>query len=148
MEAIGWTLLQRKPVTPESTAVFPPELVGVGIALDLNEQTRALRITKVLPNSPAAQAGLSPGLIVRRIGDVPVEGKGLAECVKLLRGNAGTKVRLELLGPDGKSKTVELTRQKILATRTAAQGDKPPVAEGRRCAMATFETMGREGGRA
>jgi carboxyl-terminal processing protease len=110
-------LLQQKPLTRESARVFPPELVGIGIALDLNEQSRTLRITKVFPNSPAARAGLSPGLIIRRIGDVPLAGKGLAECMKLLRGNVGTKVTLELLDPDGKSRTVELTRQKILITR-------------------------------
>jgi hypothetical protein len=118
-EAIGWTLLQRKPLTRKSSTVFPPELevVGIGIALELNEQTRTLRIAKVFPNSPAAQAGLSTGLIIRRIGDVPLEGKGLAECMKLLRGNVDTTVPLELLDSDGKSRTVELTRQKILITR-------------------------------
>jgi hypothetical protein len=116
VEAIGWTLLQRKPLTRESSTVFPPELVGIGIALDLDEQTRTLRITKVLPGSPAAQAGLASGLIIRKIGDVPLEGEGLAECMKLLRGNVGTKVPLELLDPDGKSRTVELTRQRILIT--------------------------------
>jgi C-terminal processing protease CtpA/Prc len=74
-------------------------------------------ILKVFPNSPAAQADPSPGLIIRRIGDVPLECKGLAECMKLIRGNAGTKVPLELLDPRRKTKTVELTSQKILITR-------------------------------
>jgi len=91
------------------------EVVGVGIALDLDRETRTVRITKVIPNSPASQAGLSAGLIVQRIDDVSTTGKGLTECAGLIRGLSGTKVRLELVDPkQNTTNTVEVTRGKYL----------------------------------
>jgi CubicO group peptidase (beta-lactamase class C family) len=114
VEAIGWTLLQQKPLTPTSTKDFEREIVGIGVALDLDKQTKSLVITKVFANSPAAQAGLSPGLIIQKIGDIPLDGKTLADSIKLLRGSAGTKVQLVLIDPAGKTNSVEITRQKFL----------------------------------
>jgi len=80
----------------------------------LDKQTHTLRITKVYPNTPAAQAGLAPGLIVEQIDGIPTAGKSVADCLNIAQGAAGTKVRLELATPDGsQTNTVELTRQKI-----------------------------------
>jgi carboxyl-terminal processing protease len=91
------------------------EVVGIGAALELDQRSGTLWITKVLPNSPASQAGLSAGLVVRTIGGAPVAGKSLAECVSLLRGPVDTKVRLQLIGPAReKADTVELTRERFL----------------------------------
>ena len=56
-----------------------------------------LKITKVYPNSPAFQADLSPGLIVQKVDDIPTSGKSMIECLGLIRGKAGTTVRLELV---------------------------------------------------
>jgi CubicO group peptidase (beta-lactamase class C family) len=62
VEAVGWTILQRLPLTEERKDLFVREMFGIGVRLDLSEQTGALEITKVLPESPAAKAGLSAGL--------------------------------------------------------------------------------------
>jgi len=114
MEAIGWTILQRLPLTEERKHAFARELIGVGVALELQKGVGALRITKVLPESPAAKAGLSDGQIIVRIGDVATAGKSLEECVELIHGPAGTKVRLELMDLGEKGiRTVEVTRQKF-----------------------------------
>jgi CubicO group peptidase (beta-lactamase class C family) len=114
VESVGWTLLQRMPLTSESAKDFAREMIGIGTALDLDQPTQTLRITKVLSNSPAAQAGLSAGLLIQKINDVSTTGKSLAECVDLIRGPAGTKVRLEVLNPErNETKTVELTRAKF-----------------------------------
>jgi predicted metalloprotease with PDZ domain len=112
---IGWSILQRIPLTRESGTNFVREIVGIGTALDSDPKTRLLRITKVFPSSPAGQAGLSAGLLVQRIADTRTEGKDLAECINLLRGPAGTKVRLEVIDLErNKTNTVELTREKFL----------------------------------
>jgi serine-type D-Ala-D-Ala carboxypeptidase/endopeptidase len=115
-EAIGWTLLQRLPLTVESARLFARELVGIGVALDLNPQTGTLRIDKVFPRSPAALAGLASGMIIQRVGDVSLEGKSLAECMRLLRGGVGTKVRLEVVDSAQKIAKVELMRQRFSIT--------------------------------
>jgi hypothetical protein len=115
VEAVGWTILQRLPLTEERKDLFVREMFGIGVRLDLSEQTGALEITKVLPESPAAKAGLSAGLIIQKIDGVQASGKSLAEYLTLLRGPAGTKVRLELFSPGRKeTNTVELTRQKYV----------------------------------
>jgi D-alanyl-D-alanine-carboxypeptidase/D-alanyl-D-alanine-endopeptidase len=115
LEAIGWTILQRLPLTEDRKYSFAREIIGIGVALELNQQPGGLRITKVLPDSPAAKAKLSEGLIIVAIDDVPTAGKALAECLELLRGSAGTKVKLEVAESDRQTmKAVELTRQKIM----------------------------------
>ena len=56
VDAIGWTLLQGLPLTKESAADVAVEMVGLGIVLDMNQQTHTLSIKKVYPNSSAAEA--------------------------------------------------------------------------------------------
>ena len=106
----------RKPVRPDRFLQAPSitELVGVGIALRMDAQTHAAIIQEVVPNTPAAEAGISKGLMVSKADGISLEGKPLAECVKLIRGPVGTTVQLELVTPDrSQTNTVELTRRKI-----------------------------------
>jgi hypothetical protein len=111
---IGCALLQRRPLTRESATQLVLDLVGIGVGLDLDEKTRAPRITKIIPNSPTSLAGVSAGLIMQKIDGIPTAGKTIAECVALIRGPPGTKVRLELLDPvQNKTTTVEITRQRF-----------------------------------
>jgi CubicO group peptidase (beta-lactamase class C family) len=119
VEAIGWTILQRLPLTPESSKMFARELVGIGTALDFDQESGALRITKVFAGSPASRAGVPSGCRIQKIDDVDTKGKTLAQCLELLRGPAGSKVRLEIFDPEGKgSKTVEVTRDKFIAANS------------------------------
>jgi CubicO group peptidase (beta-lactamase class C family) len=117
--AIGWTLLQRLPLTSESAKEFAREMVGIGTALVVDENTHTLRITKVLVNSPAAEAGLSAGLLIQKINDASTENKEIGQCMSLLRGPAGTKVRLDVLDPQlNKTRSVELTRKKFATVKS------------------------------
>jgi C-terminal processing protease CtpA/Prc len=88
-------------------------VTGVGVALGVEADT--IKIMKVLPNTPASKAGLAPGLVVRKIDGTATDGKLLKECVDMLRGGVGTKVKLELVDTaNSKTNTVELTRERIL----------------------------------
>ena len=59
-------------------------------------------------------SGLSSGLLVERIDGTLTVGKILKECTDLLRGAAGTKIKLELIDTDhSKTNTVELIREEI-----------------------------------
>jgi CubicO group peptidase (beta-lactamase class C family) len=115
--AIGWRILQRAPLKGLQITTLMPlqEIVGLGAALALNQETRQVWISKVYPKSPAAAAGLSAGLVIQKIDAVSTTGKSLPECLSLLRGKAGTKVRLELVNTEkNRTNVVELTRQKFL----------------------------------
>ena len=88
-------------------------VTGVGVALGVEADT--IKIMKVLPHTPASKAGLVPGLVVRKIDGTATDGKLLKECVDMLRGGVGTKVKLELVDTaNSKTNTVELTRERIL----------------------------------
>jgi hypothetical protein len=92
----------------------PSEIVGIGAVVKVDANTGALMIVGVVPNSPAAAAGLAGDFLIRKIDDRETDGMKLGECVDLLRGAPGTKVRLDLLDPDAnEARPVELTREKL-----------------------------------
>ena len=114
--AAGLILYFHRPPKPVRIHHRPrtTEFVGVGIALRMDTRTHAVVIQAVVPNTPAAVAGITSGLTVSKVDDVSLEGKPLAECVNLIRGPAGTTVKLELVTPDkSQTNTVELTRRKF-----------------------------------
>jgi S1-C subfamily serine protease len=99
---------------PEPAQRVPEEVVGIGVAIAVYPQDGALHIMQVIPNSPAAQAGLEKGWIVGRIDEQSTTGMPMRECVERLRGVVGSKVRLELTSPDlERTNVVELTRQRL-----------------------------------
>jgi len=115
-ETIGWLLLRGVRLCPEIAIGLSAgtNMVGIGVALDFDSKTRTVQITKVIPDSPASESGLSPGLVVQRIDGVATADKSLTECVGRIRGNPGTKVRLELFDPKlNATNRVELTRRRI-----------------------------------
>ena len=99
---------------PERGPMPPEEIVGIGAVLRPDNRTGAIQIVNVLPDSPAFQAGLTSGLIIQKVDDIEMAGLGLAKCVSLLRGPAGSKVRLEVIDPEAEStNVVELIRQRV-----------------------------------
>jgi carboxyl-terminal processing protease len=91
-------------------------IVGVGMALGKGDQGGAPKITDVLPAGPAAKAGIQAGWILLSINGTNTASRSLSECVNLVRGDEGTRVRLELVDPAHKrTNKVTLTRAKILA---------------------------------
>ena len=67
--------LTMKRADPTSEDSRLATVVGIGVALERDKQTGAIRITQVLPNSPAAQAGLTAGVIIQKIDGVSITGK-------------------------------------------------------------------------
>ena len=101
-------------VAPES-GIGVREVVGIGVELRRpNVENGVAQIQRVLPGSPAEREGLTPGLNIHKVDGISLRGVSLSEITHLIRGPAGTKVRLELYeGVDGEKFTVELTRQKL-----------------------------------
>lgn len=110
-EAIGWTLLQRRPLKSNSVREFAHEFFGLGFLIGLDEATQMLSVTKVYSNSPAARAGLKEGMLIQKVENGPTVGKSLTECQQMRRANGRPKVRMELIDPAGKTtNTVEVTK--------------------------------------
>ncbi|HUR44383.1 MAG TPA: PDZ domain-containing protein [Candidatus Saccharimonadales bacterium] len=93
----------------------PGGVVGVGAQLSRPKgQNGITQIIGVLPGSPAEKAGLKPPLNVYAVDGVALTGVSLQDCVKMIRGAAGSKVRLELSAPeDDQPFTVELIRGQL-----------------------------------
>ena len=89
----------RPPNRTTDGAPRPTNLVGVGLVLRNDPEGHTVIIQQVVPNSPAAEAHITGGMIISKVDDVLLEGKSLADCVSLIRGPAGTTVRLELVTP-------------------------------------------------
>ena len=111
--AIGWRILQGMRLTIDNSLVR--QINGIGTGLDHDEPSGLVRIGKVFPRSPAAQAGLAVGQLIAKINGVSVKGKSLSECIEIIKATEGTEVLLELVDPaDAETKTVELRKQKFL----------------------------------
>ena len=81
--------------------------VGIGI-----EVGPGGRVQGVLPGTPAAQAGLMPGNIIERINGGPVTNLESDQVVDRLRGEPGSKVRLQIVRPgDNTSAEIVVLRE-------------------------------------
>ena len=83
-----------------------------GIGVWLKQKGTDLEIVSVLPATPALQAGLARGDVVESIDGRPVVDMTVDEAVALIKGRAGTKVRLGV-ERDGRSLRFTITRRSI-----------------------------------
>lgn len=112
---VGWTILQEMPLSQENITFLIREVVGIGMALDIDAATGDLRITRIYPKSPAGKAGVSAGLVIQEINGVSVVKKSLKECLGMIGGPEGEAVKFQLLNVESnESKTIELTRSKFI----------------------------------
>ncbi|UBF25803.1 S41 family peptidase [Kovacikia minuta CCNUW1] len=89
------------------------ELSGVGIRLEVNDQTKILTVVEPIDNSPAFKAGVQSGDRILAINGKNTKGMTVDDASTLIRGDVGTKVMLEI-GRDGKgSFPLALTRARI-----------------------------------
>jgi carboxyl-terminal processing protease len=90
------------------------EVSGVGIRLEVNEQTKALTVVEPIDNSPASRAGLQSGDHILSINGKSTKGMSVEDASSLIRGEVGTKVSLEIRRDTNSSSfTVSLMRARI-----------------------------------
>ena len=75
------------------------EFVGIGIVMEA-EIGEGMRLVQVLPESPAAEAGLKSGDLIIGIHGQDCRFMATEEAANLLAGEAGSRVRLELSRKD------------------------------------------------
>ena len=69
---------------------------GIGAQVSLNSSNQII-IVAPLENSPAAKAGIKTGDIIQAVDGKSTQGLSLTETVLLIRGKAGTTVKLKIL---------------------------------------------------
>jgi carboxyl-terminal processing protease len=88
------------------------ELFGVGIQLSADEKTKKLTVIAPIEDSPAFAAGIQSKDIITYIDGKSTDGMDVNAAVNLIRGPAGTKVKLTIQR-GGKSQDYALTRARI-----------------------------------
>jgi carboxyl-terminal processing protease len=85
-----------------------------GVGMEVAQDPRGLRVTRVFPRSPAAKVGIGPGTVVVAVEGKSIAGKPSQVSSALIRGNPGTAVRLTVLA-GGRRREVRVLRARISA---------------------------------
>ena len=73
------------------------EYVGIGVQITRLEA--GISVTRVFSSSPAQQAGILPGDVIRRVDNFPVGQSTVTEVVERITGPEGTTVEIEVFRP-------------------------------------------------
>lgn len=89
------------------------EMSGVGMQLKEDELTKVITVVNVVENSPAMKAGLLPGDQILEIDGKPTASLNVSAAAKLIRGDVGTDVVLQVMRSGEAEFDVTLTRARI-----------------------------------
>ena len=104
-----------------------PKGGSAGIGAHVKDVDGAITITEVFPGNPAARAGLQAGTVLLAVDGVPLAGVKLQDAVRLLRGNPGTAVELEVRHASGTQEKLKLLRERIVQLKPEASLVAPTV---------------------
>ena len=88
------------------------ELTGVGIQIFKDKESDDLIIISPIEGTPAYEAGIKARDKILSIDNISTKGMNIEDAVKLIRGQRGTKVKLEILR-NGNSFFQSLSRERI-----------------------------------
>ena len=94
--------------------------VGVGVTVDSASREEGLLVLSVTRNGPADKAGVAAGDIIIAVDGESIAGDARSTATDKVKGDAGTKVTLTLLGEDGSTRDVTCTRASL--HNASAQG--------------------------
>ena len=86
--------------------------VGVGIYMAQNTKDNTIVVLSPIKYSPAEEAGILPGDIIKKINGVEYKGEDMTSASNSIKGEEGTTVTLEIQRGQ-EIKTFEITRKKI-----------------------------------
>lgn len=99
---VGGQALADQPVKPTpyghgADAKLPSGVIGISLHVGAERigDPAVLYVGMVHPEGPAHQAGLRHGDELVTVDGIPVQGKSYSEVVAMIRGEAGTVVKLE-----------------------------------------------------
>lgn len=111
-----YTKKEMKTIMEETNGNF----VGIGVYMTKDLEKNAILIIKPIENSPAEKAGILPGDLITKVDDVEYTGDKLEEASNKIRGEEGTKVKLEIYR-NGETKIFELTRTKVVVSHVTTK---------------------------
>ena len=88
------------------------ELTGIGITISQDEKTKQLLVIAPIEDTPAFRAGILAKDIILEIDGKKTKGMDTNDAVSLIRGKAGTRVKLTILR-NGRKKQFNIQRARI-----------------------------------
>lgn len=88
------------------------QVVGIGVEIGPEPVHHGIEIEEVFAGSPAAKADLQHGEIITAVGGTSLAGKTLTQGANLIKGAAGTRVKLSVRN-GAVQRTVTLTRASV-----------------------------------
>lgn len=128
------------------------QFYGIGIMVEINPDTKRLTVMNPLPDSPAQKAGIVPGDVILKIGDVDTKDMPLEKSVQYMRGEVeGSPVTITIQHADG-SEPRELTLKRARIPIESVRGDSRSAAgqwdfhleEDRRIGLLRVSTFGEQ----
>ena len=102
--------------TPNEALQYQRTISGnsfAGIGVSLGYSQGKVAIEQVLPNTPAANDGISVGDIIEKIDGSSKNVTNISDVVNMVRGISGTKVDLLLQNPAGKTVNYNIERKTV-----------------------------------
>lgn len=95
---------------PEETKMFESDISGTfgGVGMEIGEKNNILTVIAPIKGSPAEKVGMRTGDRILKIDNSLTSDMSVDRAVKLIRGEAGTKVRLTVI-PVGSESPIERT---------------------------------------
>ncbi|MGA8532719.1 MAG: S41 family peptidase, partial [Candidatus Tumulicola sp.] len=104
--------------TPEefkqfNDALDPERISGIGVMIEPDPISGDVRLTYVVPETPADRAGLRAGDLLSSIDNTPTKGLTVEEASKRLRGRAGTVVAVTVVRAGAPDAAYAIRREEV-----------------------------------
>lgn len=113
---VYYTKEEMKEIMQETNGNF----VGIGIYMTLNKDKNAIEVIRPIENSPAEKAGIMQGDLIVKVDGEEYTGDKLEEASNKIKGEEGTKVKLEVVRGN-ETKEFEITRRKVLISHISTK---------------------------
>ncbi|TQV89209.1 S41 family peptidase [Aliikangiella coralliicola] len=113
-----------KYLSPQEFERFNTDNEGeyAGIGLSFNDHKYGIEVAEVVKNSPAARAGIKPGMIVTHIDQREIQFIPVMEAYTMLKGEVGSSVNLTVAAAEfAKPQDYDLQREIILLESITSQ---------------------------
>jgi len=102
-------------VSPDDVQFEQSDLSGQfeGIGATVTQKNGEVSIEALIPDYPASKSNLKVGDVILSVDGQPAKGKSSTDIVRLIRGKAGTDVKIGVRHSDGKPEDISITRAQI-----------------------------------
>ena len=95
---------------------------GIGVAVRNDVEKDAIVVEDVFDNSPAKEAGIEHGDIIKKVEGKEYKGSQLDEAVSFIKGEEGSEVKITIVkASTGKEQEISLQRRNVVANTVEAE---------------------------